>query len=254
MKKGSTHSAATKIKMSEIHKNISNETRSKMSEAKKGRVAWNKGKSDYLSLEAREKMRKSKIGYIPWNIGIPVPEEERKRISASLKGRCLPEGTKKKMSETRKVLHATPEYREAQSIRMKKVLENPELRKKWSIASIKKWENEQYAKSVFKAQARRPTKPELKVEQLLHNLFPNEWKYVGDGQFILAGKCPDFINVNGKKLIIELYGDYWHKGQDPQDRINTFKPYGYDTLVIWEKELKDMKNVIKRINLFAGGK
>jgi G:T-mismatch repair DNA endonuclease (very short patch repair protein) len=48
----------------------------------------------------------------------------------------------------------------------------------------------------------------------------------------------------------ELYGDYWHKGQNPQDRIDMFKPFGFDTLVIWEKELKDMGAVTERIQEF----
>ena len=58
------------------------------------------------------------------------------------------------------------------------------------------------------------------------------------------------MNVNGKKLLIELYGDYWHKGQDPQDRINLFKRYGWDTLVIWEHELKNINKVEFRIHRF----
>ena len=56
---------------------------------------------------------------------------------------------------------------------------------------------------------------------------------------ILSGKIPDFVNVNGKKKLIELYGDYWHRNDNPQDRINLFKKFGWDTLVVWEKELKD---------------
>lgn len=38
-------------------------------------------------------------------------------------------------------------------------------------------------------------------------------------------------------------GDYWHKGQNPQDRIDCFTPFGYRTLVIWESELKNINNV-----------
>lgn len=26
----------------------------------------------------------------------------------------------------------------------------------------------------------------------------------------IGGLCPDFVNCNGKKVIIELFGDYWH--------------------------------------------
>lgn len=93
-------------------------------------------------------------------------------------------------------------------------------------------------------------KQEERMGRLLESLFPCEWKFVGNGEVIIAGKCPDFININGQKKIIELYGDYWHKGDNPQDRIGLFSPYGYDTLVIWEKELKDIERVKFRINKF----
>jgi hypothetical protein len=68
---------------------------------------------------------------------------------------------------------------------------------------------------------------------------------------VVAGKCPDFVNVNGQKKIIELFGDYWHRGQNPQDRIDVFKPFGYETLVIWQRELEDLKSLRHKIFDFA---
>lgn len=67
---------------------------------------------------------------------------------------------------------------------------------------------------------------------------------------MINGKNPDFTNCNGKKKLIELFGDYWHKGEDPQDRINIFKKFGYDTLVIWESELKDINKVKNKVIKF----
>jgi G:T-mismatch repair DNA endonuclease (very short patch repair protein) len=61
--------------------------------------------------------------------------------------------------------------------------------------------------------------------------------------------------VNGQKKIIELFGDYWHgkertgknkKGVE-KERINCFAKYGYQTLIIWEHELKDINIVINKI-------
>jgi hypothetical protein len=37
------------------------------------------------------------------------------------------------------------------------------------------------------------------------------------------------------------------------DRIQIFKKYGYQTLVIWEHETYNMKEVSKKILEFAGG-
>lgn len=43
---------------------------------------------------------------------------------------------------------------------------------------------------------------------------------------------------------------YWHDGDDEQERINYFKEYGFDTLIIWEHEMQDEKTLIERILLF----
>ncbi len=100
----------------------------------------------------------------------------------------------------------------------------------------------------------RPTKPETTLQRLLDSKFPGDWKYVGDGSFIIAGKNPDFININGKKLIVELFGDYWHQGEDPADRIAVFTPYGFRTLVVWEHELKNLLAVGSKISRFISHK
>lgn len=91
----------------------------------------------------------------------------------------------------------------------------------------------------------------LNWEPYLDQLFPGDWKFVGDGQLIIAGKCPDFVNVNGQKKIIELFGDYWHKGQNPKARIAVFKPFGYKTLVVWEHELRNVGKLRRRLIRFA---
>jgi len=96
---------------------------------------------------------------------------------------------------------------------------------------------------------RQPNKKEILLNNLLQELsLP--YRYVGNGQFILGGKCPDFLNVNGQKKLIELFGDYWHKGENPQVRIDYFKQYGFDTLVIWECELTEPSKLEERLLTF----
>jgi G:T-mismatch repair DNA endonuclease (very short patch repair protein) len=112
------------------------------------------------------------------------------------------------------------------------------------------WQDPEFVRKKMKANNVRPNKPEKFLTKLFQELYPNEWKYVGDGQFILAGKCPDFVNINGQKKIIELYGDYWHKDDNPQDRIDLFAKYGYQTLVIWEHELEDVENLKEKLVSF----
>ena len=97
-----------------------------------------------------------------------------------------------------------------------------------------------------------PNKPETVLINLLNILLPNEYKYVGDFKFWIEFLNPDFININGQKKIIELFGDYWHRDTQKEDkkRIKTYQKYGYNTLVIWERELKDIDKVKNRIMEF----
>lgn len=90
-----------------------------------------------------------------------------------------------------------------------------------------------------------PNKLELKVETLLSKLFGSDYKYVGDFDTFIGGKCPDFINVNGQKKIIEVFGDYWHDGDDPNDRISHFAKYGFKTLVLWESDIHNSPTFVK---------
>ena len=87
------------------------------------------------------------------------------------------------------------------------------------------------------------------VEQLVLGLLPTPGQYVGSGQLVIGNKCPDFWNGNGK--VIEVYGDYWHRGQDPQERIDLFKVHGYDCFVIWEAEVH--VGEVAGLLEFAGG-
>ena len=98
---------------------------------------------------------------------------------------------------------------------------------------------------------KRPNKPEEKILSIVNEVCPGEYKYTGDGKFAIYGLYPDFTNCNGQKKIIEHFGDYWHREQDPQDRINKFKEFGYDCLIIWEHELRDAVAVTAKIREFT---
>lgn len=93
----------------------------------------------------------------------------------------------------------------------------------------------------------KPNGAESKLWGILESISPGNWYYVGDFSFRIGTKCPDFINFD-KNLIIELFGYYWHQGQDPSDRIELFKSYGYKTLIIWDFELSSPESIVERIN------
>lgn len=104
--------------------------------------------------------------------------------------------------------------------------------------------------SIMKGWVTRPNKAELALLELLETNHLAQWQYVGDGQLIIGGKCPDFTNCNGHKWLIELFGDYFHRNENPQIRIDYFRYYGYHTLVIWEHELKEPNKIIDKIDGF----
>jgi G:T-mismatch repair DNA endonuclease (very short patch repair protein) len=103
----------------------------------------------------------------------------------------------------------------------------------------------------------KPNKKEL----FLSCVLSGDWKFVGDGEVILGGKSPDFININGQKKIIELFGDYWHsekktgrcRAEEENLRKSHFAKYGYQTLIIWESELKSPEQLVTKIIDFKGG-
>jgi hypothetical protein len=130
---------------------------------------------------------------------------------------------------------------------IRKARKNPEERLKRSKNQKERWKDPEYIKKQIEASYIKPNKLELQFEKFLNELYLGEWKYVGDFEFWLGGKNPDFMNVNGQKKLIELYGDYWHRDDNPQDRIDHFKQYGFDTLILWESELKDLNKIKNKI-------
>lgn len=112
-----------------------------------------------------------------------------------------------------------------------------------------KWQEDSYVAMQMKARNCSPNKPEQKLIAIIEaERLP--FKYVGGGEFILGGKCPDFLNIDGKKQLIELFGTYWHGILDIGNRIEYFRQYGFSTLIIWEDEVKNEIRIIKKIKGF----
>lgn len=118
---------------------------------------------------------------------------------------------------------------------------------------FKKWEllTEEEKLKARSNWSRKPTRPENYLLNILNKHFPNEWKYTGDYKFWIEKFNPDFINVNGKKLIIEFDGIYWHSLERRKEideiRNNTYKKYGYMTLSLNENDLQNESNLLLKI-------
>ncbi len=175
------------------------------------------------------------------------------------RGRKISEGLKKTFADGRKGQPRSEETRQKIGAKIKAARAssnwpawNRGLTKEdhQSIQSItekptERWQDPIAARKLARWQS--PNGVEVRLGELL---VPFGFDFVGSGQFIINGMRPDFWD-GGTKLI-EMYGNYWHKGDNPQDRIDLFKAEGYDCIVIWEHELKDPDTVIARVSDFAG--
>jgi very-short-patch-repair endonuclease len=123
------------------------------------------------------------------------------------------------------------------------------LKKRWGNIKTK----EKIIKKILKSSHNSPNNKEKILITILKIILPNKYRFVGNGKVIIGGRCPDFINEKDKK-IIEHFGTYWHnrKGSKQKDkkRLETYKKYGYDTLVIWEHELDNINKVKDKILRF----
>jgi very-short-patch-repair endonuclease len=108
---------------------------------------------------------------------------------------------------------------------------------------------------------RKPRKIETYLDGHIQSNFPNEYIFSGTGKVFIGGKVPDWFNVNGKKQVIELFGDFWHgekwtgrtKDEEESQRIDHFRKYGYSCLIIWEHEVEsDIGKVVERISTWDG--
>ena len=201
-----------------------------LSEVHKWKISQgNKGRID--SEETRKKKSKAKAG-------VRMSEEARRKNSEAKRGKNHPFYGKHRSEETKRKV----------SIGNTGKKRSEETRKLWSDIKKKQWQDPEYIKMMMKALHRKPNKPEKELDLLLQELFPGEYVYNGDFSYgvTLNGMIPDFINVNGQKKVIEMYGDYWHRNDDPNDRIKIFKDLGWDCLIIWEHELYGEKELLIR--------
>jgi len=111
---------------------------------------------------------------------------------------------------------------------------------------------------IIKSLHASPNKPERKLIEIIQkNMLP--FKFVGNGEVMLGGYNPDFINVNGNKQIIEVFGRYWHQErkevpytQTVKGRTKIFAQYGFSTLILWDDEINTLPEdvIVKKITSF----
>lgn len=128
-----------------------------------------------------------------------------------------------------KTLEAIENHRRASKITMN--LPN-------SIDMKKLWANPEYQKMMCRALHKKPNN----LEKFFNKRTPEYVKYVGDFSLWIKTKDgirnPDFI-IKGQDKVIEIFGDYYHKGENPQDKIKEYAKVGWNCKVFWEHEIYD---------------
>jgi len=187
--------------------------------------------------------------------GLHFPTEETKRkLSISKLGNKNPNWRGKSVTE---------KSRKMARERIDRVLHRPEIWKKSSVTRILKglskgknnpMSREEVVKKWINSNNLQPNKPEKILKIVLDEICPDHYELNVKGEhLILEGKIPDFVDLHNKS-IVEMYGDYWHKDDNENDRIEEFAKHGYSTLIIWESELKNLDKVKDKILKFIYGK
>ncbi len=202
-------------------------------------------------------------GKIPWNKGLTKETDSRIEDGAKkLRGKIVSRETRKKLSRAmtknqhydhcvlcRKAKSPTTR-RLCQSCAGKKRMReypNPMSGKKLSDAHIK---------ALWAGRGRKlvPNKPETIVLGSYPGLV-----FTGNGTLWLKfqdgrRKNPDFIWVNESfRIAIEVFGDYWHKGEDTNELVGKYEAIGWRCLVLWEREINGAEpfDLCNRINEFV---
>jgi len=121
--------------------------------------------------------------------------------------------------------------------------------------------NPETLKKILKSAGKHPNGEETLISKFIDKNFPGEYVFSGDGSVIIGYYNPDFINVNGKKKLIEYNGCWYHHckicfpnskvDKRHEHRIKSYQKYGFEVLTIFSHEMKNPELLIKKIGDFT---
>jgi len=228
-----------------------------------------------LSDEHKEKIRVSMLnvakagkrigrppGGTPWNKGMrkvngdpvvsPVMSDEGKErvskaMSKRMKGKRVSKKTefKKGVAPWNKGIKCSEET----IAKLRGQTRTKEVRDKISKALTGRKLSAEHIRNTLRR--RTPSSLEVKFQEIIekHDL---PYKFVGDGSFMIGRKNPDFININGEKIAIEVYARYYKLRHTEtikewkEERRKVFKEYGWSILFFDETECNE-NNVLQTI-------
>jgi len=241
----------------------SDETKQRMSESLRGHVVSAETRM-HISESLRNAMTSEVCAQISKTLmGHEVSEVTRQRISES----CLASVTEEKrlrlsaslMGNTNALGHTLSE--EAKQIigkassraNLGKTM-SEESKQRMSESRKAQWKDPEYQKHQAESCHQKPNESELRLQAILDRYQPGKWKFVGDSQFWIGNRNPDFLNVDGEKQVIEMFGAFWH---DPtwfpnrpseEELIAHYREYGFSCIVFQEYEVYcDEKLVVEKV-------
>lgn len=262
-------------------KHHTEESKQKMSLAKKGKpVAYITGHANFSreknpfwgkhhSEETKEKLRLARLGK-PSNRSSDYQhsEETKAKISAKAKerltdktkcpmyGKHLSEETRELISQKAKIRYEDARNHPHYGKKLSPEHEAKFSRLGWHHSEATKariaktmslrWQNQNYVMKVLAGLNVKPNKLERRFIEICQRYNLPYMFNAATAELIIGGRVPDFINVNGKKEVIEIFGKRWHdKASNPdihiqrtkQATVKHYKKYGFKCIVIWESEI-----------------
>jgi len=140
------------------------------------------------------------------------------------------------------------------------------IKKKVGKANSEAWErrkqSDDYPEFIAKWMSKHTGEKNALEEELsllLDSVCPKEFEYNGNGELgvVLNGGIPDFVNINGKKKVIEVFAaffkekDYGSVEIYQQIRSKQFRKVGFDTLFVESKEFYDTEKLMDKVKSFV---
>jgi len=206
--------------------------------------------------EIRNKLSKSHIGLISGMKNKHHTEESKKKMREGHEGK-----TSYKKNKTYEEIYGIEKAKEikeklSRAKKGKRISPQTEFKKGMSLSEKTKekisknnaryWLGKKRPKEDIKKILTRRTPSSLEEKfQNIVNKYKLPYKFVGNGSFIIENYNPDFININGKKIAIEVYAKYYklrnHKTieQWKEKRSKVFGKYGWKIIYFDETEVNE---------------
>jgi hypothetical protein len=190
-----------------------------------------------------------------------ISEEQRVAISQTLTGRQKPEEERRNQSQGMRDRWASGGWQDrsspgapsdekrqriSESLRGHPVSED--TRAKLSARGRDNWQNMEYRQRMLEL---RDTYPNGLERSLIPHMELLGFRYTGDGSFWVHDRAgshnPDFKQT-GFNRVVEIWGDYWHRDDDPQAAIAWYAAHGFAALIVWERDLAadGITNIVSR--------